>query len=90
MNCLQLTKEDLPHFFRVAAKAFFQKCFDSSIAPRLEGNKICLDATYDCYERVLAFMNNLLDNFRYLQYAIILEYYYNTENILKTGTPLLT
>ena len=74
MNCLQLMNDDLPHFFRVAAKAFLQKCFDSSITPRLKGNKIRLETAHDCDERVLAFLNNLLDNSRYLQSAIIRKY----------------
>ena len=84
MNCLQLMNDDLPHFFRVAAKAFLQKCFDSSIASRLKGNKIRLEAAHDCDERVLAFLNNLLDNSRYLQSAIILEYYYNCDTLWET------
>ena len=74
MNCLQLTKEDLPRFFRAAAKSFFEKCSYSFLAPRLEGNKIRLDVILDCDERMVAFMNNLLDNSRYLQSAIIRKY----------------
>ena len=84
MNCLQLVNDDLPHFFRVAAKAFLQKCFDSSIAPRLEDNKVRLEVVLDCDERMLAFMNNLLDNSRYLQSAIVLEYCYNCDAFWET------
>lgn len=73
MNCLQLMNDDLPHFFSVAAKAFFEKCLNNFIEPRLEGNKIRL-VVHDCDERIVAFMNNLLDNSRYLQSAIIRKY----------------
>ena len=84
MNCLQLMNDDLHHFFRVTAKAFLQKCLDSSIVPHLEGNKIHLDATNDCDERVVAFLNNLLDKSRYLQSAIILESCYNCDAFRET------
>ena len=73
MNCLQLMNDDLPNFFSAAAKAFFEKCLNNFIEPRLEGNKIRL-VVHDCDERIVAFMNNLLDNSRYLQSAIIRKY----------------
>ena len=84
MNCLQLMNDDLPRFFSVAAKAFLQKCLDTSITPRLEGNKILLHAAHDCDERVLAFLNNLLDTSHYLQAAVILEYCYNCDTLWET------
>lgn len=90
MNCLQLMNDNLHHFFRVAAKAFLQKCLNSSIVPHLEGNKISLDAVHDCDERVVAFLNNLLDNSRYLQSAIILEYCYNCDAFWETLSNLYT
>ncbi len=84
MNCLQLMKNDLLRFFHVAAKAFFEKCSYSFLAPRLEGNKIRLDVVLDCDERMIAFMNNLLDNSRYLQAAIILRYCDNCDAFWET------
>lgn len=84
MNCLQLMNDDLPRFFSIAAKAFLQKCLDTSITPRLEGNKILLHAAHDCDERIVAFMNNLLDTSHYLQVVIILEYCYNCNTFWET------